>query len=269
MMKLASGRDHTHNILARGTPVSSSTILIVDDEPKVRLLLKRCLESDGFSVVEAENEASTLDMLRTQDVALVTLDVNLGAENGLEIAKNIRQVSNVPIVMVTGRDDVIDRVVGLEVGADDYITKPFHVREVLARIRSVLRRTRNAESPEPAEPTIQANQPETDGALEFDGLTAYLDRFELLDRSSAQVEMTSGEFRLLTVFLNHPKRILSRDRIMDLLHGTEWSPLDRTIDNQVAKLRKKIERDPATPVLIKTVRGIGYMLATDVTPAGR
>lgn len=244
--------------------MNSSTILIVDDEPKVRLLLKRCLESDGFNVVEAEDEASTLEAISAHDVRLVTLDVNLGGENGLEIAKRIRQNSNVPIIMVTGRDDVIDRVVGLEVGADDYITKPFHVREVLARVRSVLRRTGNAAAPQPTEIEAQENNPDTDGALSFDGMTAYLDRFELLGRDGNQVEMTSGDFRLLAVFLQSPKKMLSRDRIMDLLHGAEWSPLDRTIDNHVARLRKKVERDPASPVLIKTVRGIGYMLAMDV-----
>jgi DNA-binding response OmpR family regulator len=251
-------------ILAGGTPVSSSTILIVDDEPKVRLLLRRCLESNGFEVVEAEGEAGTLDAIRANNVKLVTLDVKLGGENGLEIAKRIRQNSNVPIIMVTGRNDVIDRVVGLEVGADDYITKPFHVREVLARVRSVLRRTGNTENPQPTAPETQENHPDTQGAVTFDGMTAYPDRFELLDRNGAPLEMTSGDFRLLSVFLGNPKRMLSRDRIMDLLHGTEWSPLDRTIDNHVARLRKKVERDPTSPMLIKTVRGIGYMFATEV-----
>ena len=195
---------------------------------------------------------------------LVTLDVRLGGENGLEIAKRIRQNSNVPIIMVTGQDDVIDRIVGLEIGADDYITKPFHVREVLARVRSVLRRVNPVGDVPTAAPEPTKQDTDTEGALHFDGMIAYLDRFELLDRDGVQIEMTSGDFRMLAVFLNSPKRMLSRDRIMDLLHGVEWSPLDRTIDNQVARLRKKIERDPSSPVLIKTVRGIGYMFAMDV-----
>ncbi|MEP1328467.1 response regulator [Pseudophaeobacter sp.] len=252
--------------------MNSNTILIVDDEPKVRLLLKRCLESDGFNVIEAEDEARTLEAISAHDVKLITLDVNLGGENGLQIAKRIRQNSNIPIIMITGRDDVIDRVVGLEVGADDYITKPFHVREVLARVGSVLRRTGSVEIPEKTEPEAPDNHigaEETEEGVIFDGMTAYLDRFELLDRGNALVEMTSGDFRMLAVFLRNPKKILSRDRIMDLLHGTEWSPVDRTIDNQVAKLRKKIERDPTAPVLIKTVRGVGYMLATNVKPIGK
>ncbi|KNG92186.1 response regulator [Pseudaestuariivita atlantica] len=244
--------------------MTSNTILIVDDEPKVRLLLRRCLESDGFTVVEAEDEPGTLAAVSGRPVQLVTLDVNLGGENGLEIAKRIRQRSDVPIIMVSGRDDVIDRVVGLEVGADDYITKPFHVREVLARVRSVLRRTDQMENAQPSAPRVSGEQTTSVEAVTFDGMIAYLDRFELLDRDGAQVEMTSGDFRLLAIFLGSPKRMLSRDRIMDLLHGTEWTPFDRTIDNQVARLRKKIERDPTSPSLIKTVRGIGYMFAMDV-----
>lgn len=244
--------------------MSSNKILIVDDEPKMRLLLRRCLEGDGFDVIEAEDMAGTLDAIHSHNVQLVTLDLQLGRENGLEIAKRIRQHSNVPIIVVSGRDDVIDRVVGLELGADDYITKPFHVREVLARVRSVLRRTGTTENPQLTVPEPSEIQPDTEEAATFDGMTAYLDRFELLDRTGAQVEMTSGDFRLLAIFLLNPKRMLSRDRIMDLLHGIEWTPLDRAIDNQVARLRKKIERDPTSPVLIKTVRGIGYMLATEV-----
>jgi len=244
--------------------MSSNKILIVDDEPKMRLLLRRCLEGDGYDVIEAEDEAGTLDAIRSQNVQLVTLDLQLGSENGLEIARRIRQHSNVPIIVVSGRDDVIDRVVGLELGADDYITKPFHVREVLARVRSVLRRTGTTENPRLTVPEPSEIQSDTEEAVTFDGMTADLDRFELLDRNGAQVEMTSGDFRLLAIFLRSPKRMLSRDRIMDMLHGIEWTPLDRTIDNQVARLRKKIERDPSSPMLIKTVRGIGYMLATDV-----
>jgi DNA-binding response OmpR family regulator len=241
--------------------MSKVKILVVDDDPKIRLLLRRCLEGDGFVVIEAENSDSTIDILTTQDVRLVTLDLQLGADNGIEIAKRIRQISDVPIIMVTGQDDVIDRVVGLEVGADDYITKPFHVREVLARIRSVLRRAVPAKVPVgPTQSDAGAKE-----SIVFDGMTAHLDCFELLDRSGEVVDLTSGDFKLLAIFLRNPKRILSRDRIMDLLNGADWSPLDRAIDNQIARLRKKIERDPASPTLIKTVRGNGYMLATDVS----
>ncbi|PTX53825.1 DNA-binding response OmpR family regulator [Litoreibacter ponti] len=235
------------------------TILVVEDDPKIRALLRNVLEDEGAQVLEAKSAAEVMRIVEEKPVNLITLDLHLGADNGVDIARQVRGVSQVPIIMVTGKDDVIDRVVGLEVGADDYITKPFHVREVIARIRSVLRRS-GAAAPEAA----------TDGdgqgsvCFSFDGLTAFPDKLELIDRDNTISDLTSGDFKLLTVFLNRPKRALSRDQLMDLTGGTEWSPLDRTIDNQVARLRKKIERDPSNPKLIKTVRGIGYTFACDV-----
>lgn len=178
---------------------------------------------------------------------LVTLDLNLPGNDGLDVAREIRKVSTVPIVMITGKGDVIDRVVGLELGADDYIPKPFHVREVLARVKSVLRRN----GPEPAPCAT---------AVRLDGLTLDLDRMEVLCRDGQPCDMTTADIRLLRAFVDNPMRALSRDRLMDLTQGADWSPLDRAIDNQVARLRKKIERDPSDPQLIRTVRGVGYML---------
>lgn len=232
----------------------ATTILVVDDDARVRKLLRNVLEGDGFVVVEAHDRSSALACLRLQDTGLITLDIQLGADDGFELLREIRTQSQVPIVMVTGRTDVIDSIVGLEIGADDYITKPFHVREILARVRSVLRR---AAAP-PVQPDIQSD------VFRFDGLTAVPERFELLSRVGSQIDLTSGEFRLLDVFLKRPKRVLSRDQLMDLIGGHDWSPTDRTIDNQVARLRKKIERDPARPKMIKSVRGIGYTFACDV-----
>ncbi len=241
--------------------MSSTQVLIVDDDPKVRLLLRRCLEQNGLAVLEAETEEDVVTALETHDIGLVTLDVQLENDNGFEIAKRLRQNSQVPIIMVTGQDDVIDRVVGLEIGADDYVTKPFHVREVLARVRAVLRR--GSAGSQPAQ-TNGEHSTVSSTVHSFDGMVARFDHFELLDRTGDIVDLTSGEFRLLNVFLQNPKRVLSRDRLMDLLNGANWSPLDRTIDNQIARLRRKIERDPGAPVLIKTVRGIGYVFAVDV-----
>jgi DNA-binding response OmpR family regulator len=238
--------------------VKDQTILVVDDDPKIRSLLRNVLEDEGVRVVEAETAAQVMRAVTEQTLHLITLDVHLGADNGIDIARQIRTISQVPIIMVTGKDDVIDRVVGLEVGADDYITKPFHVREVIARIRSVLRR-----SGVPAT-TVDVEEAESSAHFSFDGMTAFPDRFELLDRDNEPCDLTSGDFKLMTVFLNSPKRVLSRDQLMDLTGGIEWSPLDRTIDNQVARLRKKIERDPSNPKLIKTVRGIGYTFACEV-----
>lgn len=238
--------------------MKDQTILVVEDDPKIRTLLRNVLEDEGAQVVEAETGAEVMRVMAEKTLDLVTLDLHLGADNGIDIARQIRTVSQVPIIMVTGKDDVIDRIVGLEVGADDYITKPFHVREVIARIRSVLRRSA------PPAPVSTADTPVGSPRFKFDGMTACPDRLELLDRDNAPCELTSGDFKLLNVFLNSPKRVLSRDQLMDRTGGLEWSPLDRTIDNQVARLRKKIERTPAHPTLIKTVRGIGYTFASDV-----
>ncbi len=164
--------------------------------------------------------------------------------------------------MVTGKDDVIDRVVGLEIGADDYITKPFHVREILARIRAVLRR--QPEMPSAADRAPVNGGVEAIAAFHFDGIVVVPDRMDVIDRDGDDCGLTSGDFALLKVFLERPKRVLSRDQLMDLTGGVDWSPLDRTIDNQVARLRKKIERNPSDPKLIKTVRGVGYTFACDV-----
>ncbi|PXW69340.1 DNA-binding response OmpR family regulator [Loktanella sp. PT4BL] len=238
----------------------SQKILIVDDDPKIRLLLRRCLEDNGFAVLEAETKADVFATLRRHEIKLLLLDVQLENDNGFEIAKCVRKETSVPIVMVSGQDDVIDRVVGLEIGADDYIAKPFHLREVLARVRSVLRRS----SEEFQVARIKVESTLIEEVLIFDGMIARLNHFELLNRNGDNVILTSGEFKLLKVFLQNPKRILSRDRLIDLLCDAQWAPNDRTIDTQVARLRRKIERDPRSPKVIKTVRGVGYVFAADV-----
>lgn len=238
------------------------TLLVVEDDPKVRTLLRNVMEGEGFSVLESSSGSEVIDLIKSRPINLVTLDIHLGSRNGIELAREIRRVSNVPIIMVTGQDDVIDRVVGLEVGADDYITKPFHVREVIARIRSVMRRA--GVGPTENENAAPSVCREKSTQFHFDGMVAIPDQLELVDRSGKDCGLTSGDFKLLSVFLNRPKHVLSRDQLMDLTGGIEWSPLDRTIDNQVARLRKKIERDPSEPKLIKTVRGVGYTFSCDV-----
>ena len=260
---------HVKKVLApvrRKRPVmTKQTILVVEDDPKVRTLLRNVMEGEGYGVLEADCAEDALRAVRTSQVSLMTLDIHLGSDNGLELARVIRRDSQIPIIMVTGKDDIIDRVVGLEVGADDYITKPFHIREVLARIRSVLRRSgHGGQACVPGEPVRARAEDGTSACFRFDGLTAVPDRFELRDRDGTDCGLTSGDFKLLTIFLERPKRVLSRDQLMDLNGGMERGPLDRTIDNQVARLRKKIERDPSDPKIIKTVRGVGYTLACDV-----
>lgn len=242
--------------------MAQKTVLVVDDDPKIRTLLRRSLEAGGYLVREASNGEGVLQALSSYSPDLVTLDLNLGPEDGLDIAREIRRANDVPLIMVTAKDDVIDRIVGLEIGADDYLTKPFHVREVLARVRSVLRRV-EGHTPRPSTPK---NGPSTGEICLLDGLTIDLDHMTLTDRNGGDCILTTADFKLLAAFLLHPKRPLSRDRLMDLIDGPEWTPLDRTIDNQVARLRKKIERDPSNPILIKTVRGIGYTLTERGTP---
>jgi len=237
---------------------SASHILIVEDDAKVRLLLRRCFEGEGYRVSEAGSGAEAVKLLDAGSFDLVTLDLNLPDGDGLTIGREIRARSAVPIIMVTGKGDTIDRVVGLEVGADDYIAKPFHVREVLARVRAVLRRTGSGA----ARPASGAAG--RDEQLIFEGWVLDVAKRELTSPAGERCELTTSEFDLLKAFATHAKRVLSRDQIMDLLRGHDWSPVDRSIDNLVVRLRRKIEADPEAPRLIKTVRGVGYTFATDV-----
>lgn len=236
---------------------AGTRILIVDDDEKVRLLLRRCFEGEGYRVSEAARGADVIPAMAADEIDLVTLDLTLPDMDGLSVARAVRERSRVPIIMVTGKGDVIDRVIGLEVGADDYISKPFHLREVLARVRAVLRRT---DSGEGAPEAKVAARP----ALRFDRWTLDPDMRELRDEGGQACALTTAEFSLLEIFVSHAHRVLTRDQIMDLLKGHEWSPLDRSIDNLVARLRKKIEVSPDDPALVKTVRGLGYVFTARV-----
>jgi DNA-binding response OmpR family regulator len=231
-------------------------VLVVDDEAEVRALLRSGLEAEGFSVAEAKDGAGLMAHLDAQPVDLITLDIRLGGEDGFTLARAVRAKHNVPIVMISGKGDMIDRVVGLELGADDYIAKPFHMREVLARIRAVLRRY----APPSAKPEPGAAAAERSPRYAFDGWTLDLGRRELKTPEGAMCELTTAEFNLLAVLIERPGRVLSRDELMDLLKGHDWTPLDRSIDGLVARLRKKIERAEC-PQLVKTVRGVGYVFA--------
>jgi DNA-binding response OmpR family regulator len=234
-------------------------ILVVDDDPKIRLLLRRLFEGEGFRVSEAGSGSDAENVAGSEQLDLITLDLGLPDADGFSVARAIRARSRVPIIMVTGKGEMIDRVVGLELGADDYITKPFHLREVLARVRAVLRRT---------ETVAAASEPKQDGLYAFDRWLMNLPKRELKLKDGGVLPLTTAEFSLLEVLVRHPNRVLSRDQIMDMLKGHEWSPFDRSIDNLVAKLRKKIEADPDQPALLKTVRGVGYTFTVDVRQGG-
>jgi DNA-binding response OmpR family regulator len=199
--------------------------------------------------------------LEKRPVDLITLDLRLAGEDGFTLARQVRTKLNVPIVMISGKSDMIDRVVGLELGADDYITKPFHMREVVARIRAVLRRY----APLAKSTAERAPQAEKQPVYEFDGWTLDVSRREVKDPEGEHCELTTAEFNLLSILVERPGRVLSRDELMDLLKGHDWNPLDRSIDGLVARLRKKIERGNECPQLVKTVRGVGYAFAGQVT----
>jgi two-component system OmpR family response regulator len=222
-------------------------ILVVDDDQRVRQMLSRYFDQEGYRVSVAADGAALRAQL-TDSVDVILLDVVMPGEDGLTLAREIRAKSDVGIIMLTGRDDVLDRIVGLEIGADDYIPKPFHLREVLARVKSVLRR-RGRRTPPAA----------TQDVICFEGWRLDVARRQLVSPTGEEVALTTGEFDLLTALARHPGRVLGREALMDLTRGRNWETFDRTIDAQVARLRKKIEADPKNPTLVKSVRNIGYV----------
>ncbi|TCR75637.1 response regulator [Rhizobium sp. BK376] len=228
------------------------SLLVVDDDPRIRQMLARYFEEEGYRVTGVADGTAMRAALAKGTFDAILLDLGLPGDDGLTLAREIRSTSDIPIVMLTGRGDVIDRIVGLEVGADDYIAKPFHLREVLARVRSVMRRRQVvAESPAKTEDRI----------IEFEGLTLDLGRRRLLDQARSEIELTTGEFEMLAVLASHPGRVFQRETLMDMTRGRNLEAYDRSIDAQIARLRKKIERDPKKPELVKSVRGVGYVFA--------
>jgi two-component system phosphate regulon response regulator OmpR len=232
------------------TMPAAEHLLVVDDDPELRDLLARYLGEQGFQVSTVE-DGPTMDAFLAKELPdLIILDLMLPGEDGLSIARRLRAHLQVPIIMLSARGEEIDRIVGLEVGADDYLPKPFNPRELLARIRAVLRR------PTPQTATTTNNQ------HRFGPFTLDNQRHILL-RDDAEVTLTSGEFTLLRVLLEHPNQVLSRDRLIDLLKGYDRSPFDRSIDVRVTRLRRKIEDDPTTPRYLRTIWGEGYMFTPD------
>jgi DNA-binding response OmpR family regulator len=242
---------------ALGRANVTTEILVVDDEPEIRRLLRTCFEREGYAVVEASDADAARTALDRGTVSLVTLDLALGRDDGLSLAREIRASRNVPIVMVSGKGDTVDRVVGLELGADDYIAKPFNLREVLARVRAVLRRHEGSASASPGFGIPHE-------VYDFGGWRIDTTSRELKDESGDVRELTTAEYNLLEMFVRRPHRVLSRDEIMDLLKGHDYSPLDRSIDALVSRLRRKIESDCNRPAKIKSIRGVGYMFTCDV-----
>jgi two-component system, OmpR family, response regulator len=234
---------------------SSSHILVVDDHREIRELLAQYLKQHGFRVTVADGGVAMKKVLRESAIDLVVLDILMPGEDGLSLCRSLREKTPLPVIMLTAMAEATDRVIGLEIGADDYITKPFEPRELLARIKAVMRRTHSL--PFYKEP-LSANQ------IRFDRWILDVQQRELIGEDQVAIPLSTAEFNLLTAFLNHPRIILNRDQLLDITSGKEAGVFDRSIDNQVSRLRKKIEVDTKKPVLIQTVWGGGYKFTAEV-----
>jgi two-component system, OmpR family, response regulator len=241
-------------------PLSTARLLLVDDDREIRDLVSHFLEKHGY-VVETVRDGREMNMaLQRNDVDLVILDIMLPGKDGLELCREIRERSHVPIMMLTAMGEETDRIVGLEMGADDYLAKPFSPRELLARVRALLRRVNFLKIP--------AGAVANGRVLHFAGWTLDLARRRLTAPDGMLVGLTSGEFEMLVAFAEHPHQVLSRDQLLDLTRGRDSSPFDRSVDVQVSRLRRKIEPQPAEPRLIQTVRGGGYIFSAVVEANG-
>jgi len=230
-------------------------ILVVDDDPEIRRLLQTYLERNGLHVTAVGDGGGMWMALEHSRVDLIVLDLMLPGVDGLELCRTLRARSRIPVIMLTARGDEMDRVLGLEMGADDYLAKPFSARELLARIKVVLRRTRDL----PVD-----SLEDTPEGLAFAGWTLDTRTQNLTSPDGVVVALSQAEYRLLRVFLTHPNRALSRDQLLDLTQGREAGPFDRSIDVLVGRLRRRLNDDAKEPALIKTVRGRGYLLASKV-----
>lgn len=233
--------------------MDNEKILVVEDDERLCRLLSRYLERGGYEVSNAHNGNEMHSQLQDEAFSLILLDIILPGKNGLELAQEVRDASDIPIIFLTAKADITDKVNGLEIGADDYITKPFAEEELLARIQTVLRRTRH-------DPSQQVKKSQ---AL-FAGWRLNLIDQALFAPDGSQVDITSCEYQVLAALVNKPNAAISRDEILKMISGREWSPLDRSADMAISKLRKKLENNPSKPALIRTIRNKGYQLTTAV-----
>lgn len=248
---------------ARASPYKQSMpradhILIVDDDEEIRSLLSAYLGRNGFRASSAADGAAMWKALEGEDVDLIVLDLMLPGEDGLALCRTLRARSQIPILMLTARGEEVDRILGLEMGADDYLPKPFNPRELLARIKSVLRRVRSL-------PESNVTTEECVTAYRFAGWTLDTVSRQLLSPQGVVVTLSSAEYRLLLILLMHATQVLSRDQLMNLIHNRDAGPFDRGIDIQISRLRQRLGEDAREPRLIKTVRNEGYVLAVPVT----
>jgi len=238
------------------TELAPTRLLLVDDEAALREPLADYLIRQGFAVSQASTAVEARSRLADENPDLVLLDIMMPGEDGLSLCRHLVEARQLPVIFITAKGEATDRIVGLEIGADDYVVKPFDPRELVARIKSVLRRS--ARDPAPAADDL---------LYEFEGWRLDPLKRRLTDPEGAVVAISSVEFRLLLTFLDHPRQVLDRDRLLDMVQGREAHLFDRAVDNQVSRLRRKIEADSKNPQLIQTVWGGGYMLAADVRRA--
>ena len=225
-------------------------ILVVDDDADLRWMVNKYLSKYDFEVTLAEDGEQMREALEKESFDLAILDVNLPGEDGLSLARYLRGNYQIGIVMLSAAAEVLDRIVGLEMGADDYVTKPFEPRELLARVKSVLRR---------AQTSGIVDEDKTGNRVRFGEFCLDLESHQLLDKNNESVSLTSMEFDLLKAFAENPNKVLNRDQLLNLSHNRDWDPFDRSIDIRITRLRRKIEAEPSKPQIIKTVRGVGYI----------
>jgi two-component system phosphate regulon response regulator OmpR len=243
-------------------------VLVVDDEPELRSLLAEYFGRHGFTVRTAGDAAAARVAVAEQAPALAILDINMPGENGLSLARWLRESHPlIGLVMLTTAGESVDRIVGLELGADDYLPKPFEMRELLARVRAVLRRAEVTAAASVRAPVLESAS--TTRRVAFGACQLDLDERRLLGADGADIEISAAEFDLLALFARHPNRPLNRDQIMEQAHNRGWDVFDRSIDLRIMRLRRKIERNPDKPELIKTVRNVGYVFVPSVDPGAR
>ena len=245
-------------------------LLIVDDNTEIRESLNEYLEKNGLKCETAEDAQTARDKLATNDYQLVILDIMMPGEDGLSLCRYIHESSQTPVILLTAMDEDTDRIIGLEVGADDYLSKPFNPRELLARIKAILRRESIITENIQAEFTEQTNTTDNNGIhYLFGDWSLSVNQQQLRQGQQAPKDLSTGEFRLLMAFVERPKRVVSRDELLDLVSNRSIAAFDRSIDNQISRLRKKIEVDPKQPTYIKTVWGGGYTFGYEVTKKDR
>ncbi len=232
-------------------------IVVCDDEPDIRDTVGEYLELQGYRVTAVDGGPALRELVDKEKIDIVVLDIMMPGEDGLSLARFLRERGDTAIIMLTASGETVDRIIGLEMGADDYLAKPVDLRELLARIKAVLRRT-TAQAGAPAPGQAKSSE----SAVQFGSCLLDIDQHKLFGADGEEIAITAMEFNLLKVFADHSGRVLNRDQLLEMAHDRDWDPFDRSIDIRISRLRKKIELDPAKPQVIKTVRGVGYIFSS-------